>query len=56
MEKVIEPIEKKKQPYKNKATLSHEKREKSTFAKLYGICKGLVSYESDDILYAYKFN
>jgi len=56
MEKVFEPIEKKKQPKKKEAVKEERKIVDSPLSRLWGLCKGQVFYESDDIFYAYKFN
>ena len=42
------------QPDKNEVVTSNEKREKSALAKLYGLLKGQVFYESDDIFFQYR--
>jgi len=54
MNNTVEITVKKKQPDKNKVSISSEKREKSALAKLYGLLKGQVFYDSDDIFFQYR--
>ena len=54
MNETIETTVKSVKP-KKKVIKSEIKKEKSAFAKLYGLLEGKVFYESDDIFYPYRF-
>ena len=55
MNEKIKTTEKKEKPEKNE--VENEKREivDSPLSRLWGICKGQISYESDDIFFQYRF-
>ena len=55
MNETIEATVKSAKPAKRKVVKCEKKKEKSAFAKLYGLLEGKVFYESDDIFYPYKF-
>ena len=55
MNETIEATAKTEKPIKRKVVKSEINKEKSAFAKLYGLYEGKVFYESDDIFYQYRF-
>jgi len=46
-----------KKPKKEKDSVNGERKiVDSPLSRLWGLCKGKIFYESDDIFYAYRFN
>jgi hypothetical protein len=57
MNETIEQTVKTKKPKKNKVAVNGERQiVDSPLSKLWGLLEGKISYESDDIFYAYRFN
>jgi hypothetical protein len=53
----METTVKTKKPKKEKAAVNGERQiVDSPLSKLWGLCKGKIFYESDDIFYQYRFN
>ena len=56
MNETIEATVKTEKPAKRKAVKDKRKIVDSPLSKMYGLLKGKIFYESDDIFYAYRFN
>ena len=55
MNETINTTVKTEKPTKSKVVKDERKIVDSTLSKLYGLYRGKISYESDDIFYAYRF-
>jgi hypothetical protein len=56
MNETIEQTVKTEKPKKNKSVKKERQIVESPLFRMYGLLKGKLTYESDDIFYAYKFN